>query len=260
MRKQLLLAFAFFAVICGASAQSNTFTFTGTSSDSENFSFGSSAGIYALSGTEFSQGNSFISYNSEVASGSPVSESFGINTSGSTIDATLTFAYRKRAAMTGVITISIPGQSDVTYTLPDTSADDGGTDNLVEKTLEYTTTLSLSPTTTNITITVDELAQNAANNVRLRVYDVTVNGTLSASDFETPETSVKLYPNPVKNSFQLDSNNNIESVELYNITGQLVKTYKEASTYYDISDLTNGIYLATINTEFGTKTFKVLKE
>ncbi|MEH1006466.1 T9SS type A sorting domain-containing protein [Winogradskyella sp. ECml5-4] len=258
MKKQLLFTFALLTTFFAATAQSNTFTFTGTASDSQTFPFGSTAGVYALSGSDFSQGASFISYNSEVTSGSPVSESFGINTNGITVNKTLTFKYRKRAAMTGVVRISVPGQSDVTYTLVDTSIEDGSNSILVERTLEYPTEIPLSTATSNITITVDELAQNGANNVRLRIYDVTVNGDLSTNDFERLE-SVKLYPNPAKNSFQIDSNNNIERVELYNITGQLLKTFKEEANY-DISDLATGIYIANIKTQLGSKTLRVVKE
>ncbi|EPR73201.1 Pectate lyase [Winogradskyella psychrotolerans RS-3] len=259
MKKQLLFTFALVATFFAASAQSNTFTFTGTSSDSETFPFGSTAGVYALSGSDFSQGASFISYNAVVESGSPVSETFGINTSGANPEGTLSFNYRKRAAMTGVVTISVPGQSDVTYTLPDTSAEDGTANALVEKTIEYPNVLSLSASTTNVTITVDELAENGVNNVRLRIYDVTVNGTLSTTDFETMETAVKIYPNPAKNSFQIDSNNSIDSVQLYSITGQLLKTFKQEANY-DISDLATGVYIANIKTQLGSKTLRIVKE
>jgi len=259
MKKQLLFIFAVLATLFVASAQSNTFTFTGTTSDSETFPFGSTAGVYTLSGTEFTQGASFISYNSVVESGSPVSETFGINTASGSLDATLTFKYRKRAAMTGIVRISVPGQSDVVYNLADTSVEDGTNNILVEKTLEYSTVLTLSPTTTNITITVDELAQNGVNNVRLRIYDVTVNGTLSTNDFDSPKSSIKVYPNPTKNSFQIDSNKSVESVELYNITGQLLKTYNEEANY-DISDLATGVYIANIKTQLGSKTLRIVKK
>ncbi|RCW92123.1 T9SS type A sorting domain-containing protein [Winogradskyella arenosi] len=259
MKKQLLFTLAFVASIFVASAQSNTFTFTGSSSESTTFSFGSTAGIYALSGSDFSQGASFIGYNSEVESGSSVSESFGIDTDSGSTERTLTFTYRKRAAMTGVLRISAPGQADVIYNLEDTSAEDGSNNALVERTLEYPYVLNLSPVATNITFTVDELAQNGVNNVRLRIYDVTVNGTLSTQDFNRTELTVKVYPNTVQNSFQIDSNNSIEQVALYNITGQLIRTYGE-EVNYNINDLSSGIYLVNIKTALGSKTLRIIKK
>lgn len=261
MKKQLLFTFAFIATFFVAKAQSNTLTFTGTNTDSETFLFGSNAGVYSISGSDFTEGAFFIAYNSEVVSGSPVSETMGVNTSGNTVDGTLTFAYRKRAAMTGVLRISVPGQADVTYTLEDTSVEDGGVNTLVERTLEYPNVLALSTAVTDVTITIDELAQNGVNNVRFRLYSLTVSGSssLSTTDFDKQETNVNLYPNPVKNSFQIESNNSIDSVELYTITGQLLKTFNKAANY-DISDLAAGIYIANVKTELGSKTLRIVKK
>ena len=264
MKKQLLFTLALLASVFIASAQSNTLTFTGGTADAQTFSFGNTAGIYALSdGSDFSQGAFFISYNGEVGTetspAGPVSETFGLNTSGNSVSKTLTFKYRKRAAMTAEVRISIPGQSDVTYTLGDTSAEDGGNNTLVERTLEYTTAIPLSTATTNITIQIDELVQNSASNVRFRVYDVIVNGTLSTTDIDAQKVSVSAYPNPVNNSFQIEANRSVESIELYTVTGRLVKTFSQESAY-DISALATGIYIANIKTELGSKTIKIVKQ
>jgi len=83
---------------------------------------------------------------------------------------------------------------------------------------------------------------------------------LSTNDFELNSASISVYPNPVTNSFQIDSNiNNIESVKLYNITGRLLKTFSE-EVNYDISDLATGIYIANIKTQLGSKTLKIVKK
>ncbi|WP_179351275.1 T9SS type A sorting domain-containing protein [Winogradskyella vidalii] len=82
--------------------------------------------------------------------------------------------------------------------------------------------------------------------------------TLSTNDFELNSASINVYPNPVTNSFQIDSNNSIERVELYNITGQLLKTFREEANY-DISDLATGIYIVNIKTQFGSKTIRIVK-
>jgi hypothetical protein len=83
--------------------------------------------------------------------------------------------------------------------------------------------------------------------------------TLSTNDFELNNTFIVAYPNPVTSSFQIDSNKSIESLEIYSITGQLLKSFsKEAN--YDISDLATGIYIANISTQFGSKTLRIVKE
>jgi len=83
--------------------------------------------------------------------------------------------------------------------------------------------------------------------------------TLPVNDFELNNASIVAYPNPVTNSFQINSSNSIESVKLYNIAGRLLKTFNE-ETNYDISDLATGIYIANINTHLGSKTIKIVKK
>jgi len=263
MKKQLLFTLIFLATIFIVSAQSNTLTFTGdgTTATTETFLFGTTANVYALSGTDFTNSSGFISYNTLVTSGSPVSEIIGINTSGSNVNATLTFKYRKKAGNTATVTILIPGQTNVSYVLSDTSVEDGGVNNLRDKNLEYTTVIPLSSTATNVTFRIDELTQNAAENIRFRIYDVKVNGqaTLSLEDIDNQATKITTYPNPVTNSFQIDSNKSIENVKLYNITGRLLKTFNERADY-DISDLAAGIYIANIKTDLGSKALRLVKK
>lgn len=83
--------------------------------------------------------------------------------------------------------------------------------------------------------------------------------TLSTNDITTNINSINLYPNPVTNSFQLDSNKPIESVKLYNITGRLLKTFR-AEANYDISDLATGIYLVNIKTQSTSETLRLVKK
>ncbi|WP_298427591.1 hypothetical protein [uncultured Kordia sp.] len=147
----------------------------------ETFQFGTNANIYALSGTDFSNRPSFIRYNTAVASGAPVSETMGFNTTGSNVNGTITYRYRKRAANTATVTIIIPGQTDVSYVLPDTSVDDGDINILTDKNLEYTTIIPLSSTVTNVTFRIDEMAQNGSSDIRFRLYDVKVNGQATLS-------------------------------------------------------------------------------
>jgi len=263
MKKQLPFIFIFFIAIFAVSAQSNTLTFTGNgdSATMETFIFGTNANVYALSGTDFNNANGFISYNMNVISGSPVSETMGMNTSGSNVNATLTFRYRKAAAMVGAVTIAIPGQTDVSYVLPDTSVEDGGAEILKDKNLEYTTVIPLSSTVTNVTFRIDEMDANGVMDIRFRIYDVTINGqeTLSLGDVDAPSVTMTTYPNPVTNSFQIDSSNRIENVTLYNINGRLLKTFNEG-VRYDISDLASGIYFANIKTDMGAKVLRLVKK
>jgi Secretion system C-terminal sorting domain len=71
-----------------------------------------------------------------------------------------------------------------------------------------------------------------------------------------------LYPNPANDKFVLS--NSASNVEVYNLTGQLVKTFKgnfETSHVFLIGDLNTGIYLVRINDDNKRQTtIKLVKE
>ena len=66
---------------------------------------------------------------------------------------------------------------------------------------------------------------------------------------------LKLNPNPAFNYFKLSSGNHLQNVEVYSLSGQLVKSYSKQNRY-DVSDLPNGIYVVRAigeETEFHQK-------
>jgi hypothetical protein len=84
---------------------------------------------------------------------------------------------------------------------------------------------------------------------------------LSSQNIDNLEKQMVLYPNPTSNNFNL--NTNTSQVEIYTITGQLVKTFdKQNSNYnYSISELNNGIYLVKVVDENNyQQTIKIIKE
>ncbi len=74
-------------------------------------------------------------------------------------------------------------------------------------------------------------------------------------------TDFRIYPNPVNHSFKI--NKNVSQLNIYDITGKLVKTFKGEFTQndsYDVSDLTQSLYLIKIeNNEGQTLTSKLIK-
>lgn len=89
--------------------------------------------------------------------------------------------------------------------------------------------------------------------------ELTTDISLSIDEYSAAlEAGINLYPNPVTNSFQIDSKNNIETVKLYDITGNLSKAFTSKSNY-DISDLSAGVYIVNIKTQIGSNTLKVVK-
>ena len=77
-------------------------------------------------------------------------------------------------------------------------------------------------------------------------------------NLETPKLT--LYPNPVSNSLYLTSNQKIENVLIYNITGALVKSISNNPESIDVSNLNSGSYLVKVTTNQGSFTQKIIKK
>jgi hypothetical protein len=71
---------------------------------------------------------------------------------------------------------------------------------------------------------------------------------------------VEVYPNPTKGNISIEGVNNLHSVELYNITGQLVKHIQNAINKVDMSGLHSGVYFMKITSENGYITKKIVKQ
>ncbi|WP_298115179.1 T9SS type A sorting domain-containing protein [Flavobacterium sp.] len=78
--------------------------------------------------------------------------------------------------------------------------------------------------------------------------------------FEFDE-SVKVYPNPTQSIININSNFNIQSIELYDVQGRILeKSFEDnTATTLDISERQNGIYFVKINSDKGSKIEKVIK-
>ena len=72
--------------------------------------------------------------------------------------------------------------------------------------------------------------------------------------------TLKLYPNPSSSILKLSLPNevNLEKTTFYNTIGQVVKTSKNDTTW-NVNDLSNGIYLLNLETNFGVKQLKFIK-
>jgi hypothetical protein len=76
-----------------------------------------------------------------------------------------------------------------------------------------------------------------------------------------PINTISLSPNPASTYFTL--NMEVEKVQVFSVTGQLVKSFSNVSLndQYSISDLNKGIYLVkVIDADNNEKTLKLIKE
>lgn len=90
------------------------------------------------------------------------------------------------------------------------------------------------------------------------IYKLGPNLGINNNEFNN---TISLYPNPAKNSFSLSKD--VEKIEVYSITGQLVKSYDAtpANTPVDINDINKGIYVIKItDSNNTTTTTKLVRE
>src|SRR5690606_38369724 len=77
-------------------------------------------------------------------------------------------------------------------------------------------------------------------------FDVTVTVTLGSEDFFAE--NLKVYPNPVNDLLTVSYTEDISSIEIYNIVGQLVlvKDINAAEAQISLAQLPTGTYLVKI--------------
>ncbi|MGG1920852.1 T9SS type A sorting domain-containing protein [Chryseobacterium sp. NRRL B-14798] len=75
---------------------------------------------------------------------------------------------------------------------------------------------------------------------------------------ELPIHDFKIYPNPTKDILNIETNNKILKVEVFNLSGQLIITTKESKI--DISAFLPGIYILNVKTESKIITEKFVKK
>ena len=113
----------------------------------------------------------------------------------------------------------------------------------------------------NSTINVTDTNMNIA--IETGGYRVYGNkpSTLSSNEFNL-STSLNLFPNPTTGLFTI--NGVVSKVQVYSITGQLVKSFDSISSenyQFDINELNRGVYLVkAIDENNSLKTMKLIKE
>ena len=87
--------------------------------------------------------------------------------------------------------------------------------------------------------------------------------TVLAVDDVVNSKDISLSPNPVKNQFTLNGINKIDSVEVYDNSGKLVKQFDAESLMkktFDVSRLKTGNYIVKIKTATDSFSKKLIKQ
>jgi len=90
---------------------------------------------------------------------------------------------------------------------------------------------------------------------------VTIFEATMSTDENIKNIDLKVYPNPTTDYFNLVSESKIQLIELYDISGRLIKTslINDFETRQDITTLNKGTYILKIKTENGEVTGKIIK-
>lgn len=77
---------------------------------------------------------------------------------------------------------------------------------------------------------------------------------------EVAKSKIKIYPNPAIGILNIETTENVKTIEVFNMIGQKVKSY-ENSKMIDISKLNSGVYFIKVNMEnSNSKSFKIIKK
>lgn len=76
------------------------------------------------------------------------------------------------------------------------------------------------------------------------------------------DLSISLYPNPTSSLIKVRADNNIKSVELYDVQGRIIQVDKVDANEVsiDLSKYNSGVYFVKVTTEFGSQISKIIKE
>ncbi|WP_282038030.1 T9SS type A sorting domain-containing protein [Saccharicrinis aurantiacus] len=93
-------------------------------------------------------------------------------------------------------------------------------------------------------------------NTTLRSMITEINSSLSINEFDISD--FKVFPNPVKNTLNVELNN-INKIEIYSTTGNLIKSIKNSSII-NVADISSGILIIKVYNNDGIFSSKFIKE
>ncbi|MBL1222357.1 choice-of-anchor J domain-containing protein [Chryseobacterium sp. L7] len=104
-----------------------------------------------------------------------------------------------------------------------------------------------------------EGTSNWARGINVDNVSVSDASALGVDDV-TRNAGVKVYPNPVKDVLNISTDKKIRSIEIFSLTGQLIKTLEKDTKQVNVSDLKKGVYLLRIKSEGKDESFKIVKD
>ena len=93
-------------------------------------------------------------------------------------------------------------------------------------------------------------------------FKISAYNTSTATVEEDTIEGLNLYPNPVNDTLNIDSQEEITQLSIFNVLGKLVKTIQpnKTTSSIDLSDLETGIYMVKIEADTKISTQKIIKK
>lgn len=89
-------------------------------------------------------------------------------------------------------------------------------------------------------------------------YTVNVNSQLAVNETIKKNSSLKVYPNPVSDILNISSDSKVKLVKIYDASGKNV--LETEKTNINVSGLTSGTYIVSVQTENGIQSSKIIKK
>lgn len=135
---------------------------------------------------------------------------------------------------------------------------------------DYTGTVKIdgttyTPSSTNGIVTISSLPAGTHTILKgsgssYLFYMSTVYNSISGISNTNQSTSIQLYPNPVSNLLNINSNEKVTKIEIFSISGQIITQLNGNSSSIDLSNLSSGNYLIKIHTQNGVLTMLIVKK
>lgn len=95
----------------------------------------------------------------------------------------------------------------------------------------------------------------------LTVKATAADSLLGTNTFDVDATYISLFPNPTTGIINIDTPNNAEvkNMQLVDVNGRVIKTINGFVSQLDITSLSNGVYMLTIETATAKETKKIIK-
>jgi pectate lyase len=111
-----------------------------------------------------------------------------------------------------------------------------------------------------ITVTLSAGTYTVTKKDKAYLFYMSITYSTTTGVSEVKNKEVKIHPVPVTNTMNITTDNEIQKIEIYNLTGVKVKSFTGNDKSVEIGDLTEGSYIVNVITNKGTFRQTILKK